>query len=708
MTSTLTARIAAHPRRALAVLLLFLVVAGALGGRATGALSTDAAYLPEGAESGAVMERLAEATGLAPGAGVVLVVEPTSGAAPDPGRVEEVAAELDAVPGIARVDVVPGDPFLVTGVLGAGAQEETVGADVLDVLGDEDDVLAGGPAVSQVQIGETIGADLTRAELLALPLLVVLSMLFFRGRAAWLPVVVGLTTVLGTMLVLGAISQVYGLSIFALNLVIGLGLGLAIDYTLFLVTRYREELDRHGPTPAAVAATMRTAGRTVVFSAATVAVALATLTVFPLNFLVTMGVAGAAVAVVAALSALLISPALFGLWGARLARRPRRGSTGPEDVDATAAHGRWYRLSHAVMRRPGAIALATAAVMMLLALPALRVEWTPVDETVIPLDQSSRTVADLLAGTDAPAGPLVVALSDDEAVDPTAVATFADGVGLLDGVAAVGEPQQLDATTWQLAVTPDGTAQGEVAQQLVEDVRGLDGPLTVEVGGAAAQFVDQQTAIGERLPLALALLLGLTMLVLWLMTGSVVLPLKAVVMNVLTVGTALGALTFVYQDGRFADLLGYTPNGGIEPTNFLVAAAVVFALSTDYGVFLLGRVKEARDAGAGELESVALGLGRTGAVVTAAAILLAVALGAFSTSSISFIQQIGVATAVGVLVDAFVVRSLLVPSLMAKLGRWNWWSPRVLRRLHDRVGLREEPVPVAAATVPDAELVRTP
>ena len=210
------------------------------------------------------------------------------------------------------------------------------------------------------------------------------------------------------------------------------------------------------------------------------------------------------------------------------------------------------------------------------------------------------------------------------------------------------------------------------------------------VGGAAAEFVDQQDAIGSSLPLAVGLLVGLTFLVLWLMTGSIVLPIKAIVMNALTVGSALGIVTLVFQDGRFESLLGYTGNGGVEPTDFLVAAALVFALSTDYGVFLLGRIKEARDGGLSDREAVALGVERTGAVVTAAAILLAVAIGAFITSSISFIQQIGVATAAGVLIDAFIVRALLVPSLMALLGRWNWWSPRPLTRLHARIGLREE------------------
>ena len=269
--------------------------------------------------------------------------------------------------------------------------------------------------------------------------------------------------------------------------------------------------------------------------------------------------------------------------------------------------------------------------------------------------------------------------------DPAAAERYAG----LPGVRAVSEPRRLDASAYQVDVLAAGEPEGAVARDLVETIRAED-PAAL-VGGPAAAFIDQQDAISSSLPLAVALLVGLTFAVLWLMTGSIVLPVKAIVMNALTVGAALGILTLVFQDGRFESLLGYTPNGGVEPTDFLVAAALVFALSTDYGVFLLGRIKEARDGGLTDSEAVAVGVERTGAVVTAAAILLAVAIGAFITSSISFIQQIGVATAAGVLIDAFIVRALLVPSLMGLLGRWNWWSPKPLTRLHDRIGLREEP-----------------
>ncbi len=706
--------IGAHPRRALLATLLFVVLAGFFGGPVAGALDSSGGFQPSDAESVTAIEDLAAATGTDPSPGIVLLVRGVDGAAPTDERLREVAAELGGVPGLASTvsaaDAPPGAGLvadtgasaLVVGTLESAADGDVVAQDVLDTFDGTPDVVVGGSVVSFFQIGDTVGADLGRAETLAFPILVVLSLLFFGGRAAVLPLVVGITTVLGTFLALAGVNQVYGLSIFALNLVIGLGLGLAIDYTLFLVTRYREEVARQGATPAAIATTMATAGRTVAFSAATVAVALITLTVFPLGFLQSMGIAGAIVAVVAAIAALLVSPAVFGLWGARLLRRPARSDT-PEQERA----GRWYRLSHAVMRRPGLVAGATMLVMLVLAAPALQVTWTPIDATVIPKGESSRLVADALESDFGGSAdtPMIVALSS---TDPAGVTSYADQVARLDGVVGVAEPLRLDADTWQLDVAVAGSPEGPTARRLVGEVRDLETSLEsgagsavgARVAGPAADFVDQQAAIGSRLPLALALLVGLTLLVLWLMTGSVVLPVKAVLMNVLTVGAALGALVFVYQDGRLTGLLGYTPNGGIEPTDFLVATAVVFALSTDYGVFLLGRIKETRDAGVGERESVAVGLQRTGSVVTAAAILLAVAIGAFATSSISFIQQIGVATAVGVLVDAFLVRSLLVPALMGLLGKWNWWAPMPLRRLHDRIGFHEE--------APARELVRTP
>ncbi|GAA5105493.1 MMPL family transporter [Alloalcanivorax gelatiniphagus] len=684
-TPTLTRRIItvlhAFPRRSLAAVLLFVALAGVVGGPVAGALESDGGFAPTDSDSTLALERIEDATGLQANAGVLLLVDTPGG---DDSGVAEAAAALAAIDGVASA--VPagvaedGATALVAGTLDADVEEEAVAQQVVEELGDMAGVTVGGPAVIGLQLGEQVESDLSRAELMALPILVLLSILVFGGRAALLPLMVGVTTVLGTFLALAGINQVYGLSVFALNLVIGLGLGLAIDYTLFLVSRYREELAVQGPTAGAVRTTMATAGRTVVYSSATVAVALATLTLFPLGFLRSMGLAGAAVAVVAAASALVIAPAAFGLWGAKLARRRR----------SDAAEGRWYRFSHAVMRRPGAIAAATAAVMVVLAAPAVQAEFTPVDGSVIPEGLSSRTVGDTLMEQYAGDGatPVTIAVSSD---DGAAVTALADEASALPGVVADARVADLGGDVWQVDLAVGGDPAGDAAQQVVDDVRALatDTGVDALVTGPAAEFTDQMRAIVDTLPIAIAVLVSLTMLVLWLMTGSVVLPVKAVLMNVLTVGVSLGAIVFVYQAGRFTDLLGYTSNGGVDLSNFLIAAAVVFALSTDYGVFLLGRIKEARDAGLTEREAIATGLGRTGSIVTAAAILLAVAIGAFSTSEISFMQQIGIATAIGVLVDAFVVRSLLVPSLMAMMGKWNWWSPMWLRRVHDRIGLSE-------------------
>jgi uncharacterized membrane protein YdfJ with MMPL/SSD domain len=663
----LTSRLAARPRRTLLIVLLFVVVAGVLGGPVAGALKSSGGFVAPGADSQVAVDRIEAATGLEPDAGLVLLV-----GSPTTARLDAVAHRLERIPGVARA--TPAPHGLVTAVLRASADDDAVAQHAVDAFAGRRDVTVGGPAVAGMQIGETVGADLGRAELIAFPFLLVLSLLFFRGRATLMPVLVGTTTVLGTFLVLSGVNHVYGLSVFALNLVIGLGLGLAIDYTLFLVTRYREELAKRGPTREAIAATMASAGRTVAFSAATVASALITLTVFPQGFLKSMGIAGATVAVVASLAALAISPALFALWGAKLARR---------GDSATTAEGRWHRLAHAVMRRPGPVALVTAAAMLAAAAPALTVTWSSIDSSVIPKDKSARTVADLASGT-AGKAPVLIAI----AAAPSAraqVADYAARVGAVDGVRRTAPPRYLGHDTWQIGAIAAGDPAGPTAQRVVAEIRALEAPFDVRVGGDAAEFVDQQAAIGSRVLPGLALLVGLTLVVLWAMTGSVVLPVKAVAMNALTVAAALSPLVLIYQGGHLSGLLGYTPNGGVEPTDFLVTAAIVFALSTDYGVFLLGRIKEARDGGLEDREAVATGLARTGRVVTAAAILLAVAIGAFSTSSISFIQQIGVAAATGVLIDAFVVRTLLVPSLMALLGRWNWWAPRGLQRVHRRL-----------------------
>jgi RND superfamily putative drug exporter len=345
------------------------------------------------------------------------------------------------------------------------------------------------------------------------------------------------------------------------------------------------------------------------------------------------------------------------------------------------------------MRRPGAVAAVTAVVMAAAAIPALGVHWTPAgDSAVIPAGQSARVVADAISrdfGTASDA-PVTVAVRAPASAGPQ-IHRYAGQIAAIDGIDGTPTARDLGRGTWEVDAHVRGDAAGDQAQDVVHRIRALDAPFPAHVTGEAATFIDQQQAIGSHLPLTIGALMVLTFAILFLMTGSIVLPLKAILMNALTVGAALSAIVLVYQHGHLTGLLHYTPDGGVEPTDFVVSATVVFALSTDYGVFLLGRIKEAREAlvaRGGEIderEAVATGLAATGRVVTGAAILLAVAIGAFSTSEISFIQQIGVSVGIGVLIDAFIVRSLLVPSLMALLGRWNWWSPRLARRLRSRV-----------------------
>jgi RND superfamily putative drug exporter len=695
MLSSIAGLTSAHPKRVLVIAAVFAVLAAAVGGPVFGLLDAEGGFTDERSDS-ARAEALVERTA---GAGanpeVIALVEtgvPVKSAAAK-AEINRVEAGLRSVPGVVSVaSAADGGPAAARLVSSDG--RSTYLAATLDAEADRDATLAGlderfagspnvtlgGSLLANEQLGEQISKDLGRAETLAFPLLILLSFVFFRGlRAALMPLVIGMVTIFTTFLLLRGINEFNELSIFCLNLVIGLGLGLAIDYTLFLLTRYREELERSGPGPKAIKDTLNTAGRTVAFSALTVALAMATLTVFPLNFLQSMGVGGAAVAAIAAVASLTIAPAFFALWNVKLKARERRG-----------AHDRWYRVANGVMRRPGMIAAVTAVVMIGLAIPSLRAIWTPVDVQSVPEGLSSRTVGDALADEFPGQDSSPVLLVSDAGADAAAeVGQLAERVASTEGIVSVAPPELIGSGVWRIEAVAEGDAAGEAARAAVEQIRDDPGPVPVLVGGEAASFIDQQQGIGSQMPLAVALLMILTFSVLWLMTGSVVLPVKAIVMNVLTVGSTLGLLTLVFQDGRLEGLLGYTSQGGIEPTDFLVTATLVFALSTDYGVFLLGRIKEAHDAGMEDREAVAVGLARTGGVVTAAAVLLAVAIGAFVTSEVLFIKQIGVGVALGVLIDALVVRALLVPSLMALLGPWNWWSPRPLRRLHARIGLRE-------------------
>ncbi|MET0926727.1 MAG: MMPL family transporter, partial [Solirubrobacterales bacterium] len=546
----------------------------------------------------------------------------------------------------------------------------------------------GGPAVAQHEVNDQVEKDLRTAELFAFPLLFVLSLLFFRSLvASLLPLLVGGLTIVGTFLMLRVASEMGSISIFALNLVTGLGLGLAIDYSLFMVSRYREEIARSGPGLAAMRRTMQTAGRTILFSSLTVAGALASLLVFPQRFLYSMGIGGALVALIAAAIALVVLPAVLSLLGERVNSLSPAFLHRRADRDAQpASEGFWYRLSQLVMRFPGRIAAASAALLIALGIPFFSIEFTSVDAQVLPGSTSARQVDDALRADFPPFHdePIVIELDGVTNAEAERVAAEAERV---EGVDSVNPPRRFEGSVYAIEAVSSTAPLSEESQDLVERLRELDP--AVSVTGFTAHFLDLQASLGDHLPQVLAIVVVITFVVLFLMTGSVILPLKQVLMNALGLSATFGILVLIFQDGRFEDLLGYTSQGGLESTQPLLLFAVVFGLSTDYGVFLLARIKEARDGGHDDREAVAVGLERTGRTVTAAAILFAVAIGAFATSEIVFIKELGIGTAIAVLIDATIIRALLVPSLMRLLGKWNWWAPAPLRRLHRRIGLRE-------------------
>ncbi len=570
---------------------------------------------------------------------------------------------------------------------------QEAGADVAEQLSTRPGVLVGGAAVAQEQVNKQVEKDLRMAEMLAFPLLFLLSLVFFRSLvAALLPLMIGGLAIVGTFLILRIASEVGSISIFALNLTTALGLGLAIDYSLFVVSRYREEIAVDGPGLAAMRRVLATSGRTVFFSSLTVAAALASLLVFPQRFLYSMGLGGALVALFAALISLTVLPAVLTLLGTRVNSLAPRFLQRRAEADARPDEsGFWYRLSRFVMRRPVPVATLSGLFLIVLGLPFFGIKFDTVDPTVLPTSASARRAYDTVRAEFPPYRETPIWI-DVEGGGPRAAAQVAARVRRVDGVAEVNPQQLRDGVTALLAVSTRPFVS-EASQSTVRRIRELAPPrgTTVLVGGATADFIDLQSSLVRHLPIVLGVIVIATLTILFLMTGSVILPIKSLLMNFLNLSAVFGLLVLIFQDGRLEGLLNYSSPGAIEQTMPILLFAVAFGLSTDYAVFLLSRIKEARDNGASDSECVAIGLERTGRIVTAAALLFAVAMGAFATSQIIFIKENGVGTALAVLIDASIIRALLVPSLMALLGKWNWWAPAPLRRFHDRFGISETP-----------------
>ena len=547
---------------------------------------------------------------------------------------------------------------------------------------DAPEVMVGGEALLDLEMEEQAAADLAQAELFSLPVVLMLLLVVFGGVvAAGLPVLVALLGTAATLGLLAAVSAMADVSVYAVNIVTMLGLGLAVDYALLVVSRFREERVATSDLHVALLRTFATAGRTVAFSGMTVAASLAGLLAFPDDFLRSMGLAGLAVVLLAMAATLTLLPALLSLVGHRI--RPARASGGGRLVRrlAGALHG----------RRAVAVVAVVVPLLALAALPFLQVRYAEPDERSLPASSESRRIQEMLRerfATPASSDPLTVVTETRLSRDDLAgyVKTF-EG---LEGVRAV-TPRSTGAELTAIDVLPKGPDQGPNARALVEEIRALDLPVSAMVTGDAARLTDYEHALSSRLPVAGGIVMAATFVLLFLFTGSVVVPLKAIVMNLLSLGASFGALVWVFQEGNLGWLVGTEALGSLSITTPVLVFAMAFGLSMDYEIFLLGRIAEEWRRTRDNRLAVSRGLEGTARIVTAAALLMTVVFAGFVAGGFSPVKQVGFGLALAIVVDATIVRMLLVPAVMSLMGRANWWAPAPLRRLHRRIGLHEAP-----------------
>jgi trehalose monomycolate/heme transporter len=549
----------------------------------------------------------------------------------------------------------------------------------------------GGYTATEVAINDAVSANIARAESISFPVLLILLVIIFGSVvAATAPLLLGGLAILGAFTVLRLLTLTTTVSIYSENITTILGLGLGIDYGLFIVTRFREELRRQKNVELAVARTVATAGRTVVVSGVTVALALSSLILFQPVFLRSMGYGGVATVAVDVIAALTVLPALLAVLGHRINALAVRKSVRTGAVVKSESEGGFYRLARAVMRRPVAVASVIVIVLLALGTPFLRISWGSSDASSLPTTSAARQVQDALtnefpANSTNPIEAVVTGVTN-----PAQLAAYTAKITAIPGVTGV-ETTARHGTSVRLDVGYTPQPDSPRARQIVTSIRALAPPAHagVLVGGTTAMLVDELSSLGSTLPW-MALVTGLaTFVLLFLAFGSVVLPIKAIVMNILSLSATFGVMVWVFQWGHLSGPLGFTATGSIDPTMPILLLAIVFGLSMDYEVFLLSRIRERYDETGDNTVAVAAGLQRTGGLITSLALLLIVVVAFFSASSITFLKLLGVGMIVALLVDATVVRILLVPATMRLLGRANWWAPGPLRRLYSRYGLSE-------------------
>jgi putative drug exporter of the RND superfamily len=741
------------PRRIIAAALLVLVAAAIFGIPVVTSLQTGG-FKDPAAESSRAIAVLAEKFGYG-NMPLVIAVTADGGVHGDQARAaaDEVGALLARLPYVTDVRsawTVPPQAasamiskdgktgLIVAGLTGTDNDAQKHSADIEEMLPHFAGVTvtAGGEALGNQQVIEQTLKDLLVMEIIAVPLSFVVLVWVFGGvLAAALPVAVGLFAIVGAMAVLRAFTLVTDVSVFALNLALALGLALAIDYTLLIINRFRDELAGGATRDEALVTTMRTAGRTVVFSATTVALAMVAMILFPIYFLKSFAYTGIGVVAFAALAAVTVTPAALVLLGDRLnaldARRWIRHRLGrPEPTARPAEQTVWYRCAKVAMRHAVPLGLAVVAFLLVLGSPLLGIKWAYPDDRLLPTSASSRALGDQLRSEFAinSAGDVVVVLPEIGAVSPGEVDAYAGRLSRVPEVTAVSAPggtfvagarigppsAATGITDGSAFVTVHSTAPlySDASETQLDRLHAVETPSGTDVAmtGWAQINRDCAHAVTSRLPMVLAVMALITAVLLFLMTGSVLLPLKALLLNVLSLTAAFGALVWVFQEGHLG-AFGTTATGTMVASVSVLLFCMTFGLSMDYEVFLLSRIREfwlaSGRAAADARESVALGLARTGRVVTAAAVLMAVTFGAMISGQVSTSKIFGVGVTLAVLVDATLVRMVLVPALMRVLGTAAWWAPWPLVALHSRIGVSEsEPAdvrsgePEAGGTVP--------
>jgi RND superfamily putative drug exporter len=557
------------------------------------------------------------------------------------------------------------------GKIGAQIQEEFDGANGALT------VYASGSGVITHAINHKIEKDLLLAESIAIPLtFLLLAFVFGALVASAMPLVVGVSAILGAFLIIYIFTLFTNVSIFALNLITGLGLGLGIDYALLMVNRFREELHAGKSVDDSIVATVNSAGKTVFYSGLTVLVTLSALIFFPLDFLKSFGYAGVSVVSLAVIGALIPLPAIMALLGDKIDKGVVRksGITPKED-------GRWAHTARNVMRRPVPVVIGSLLVLGILAAPVTNIAFSQVDSRVLPKSDpaaiGAAVILDRFNGFEG--SPIEVVIPNGVGRE-SQVNEYLAKVAKVDGVARIA-PTETYGSDLRIQVIPSKASRTLAAEKIIHDIRDIPRPTGTLIGGAAADFTDSQDGISATLPIALGWIAFWVMILIFVFTGSIILPIKAVLLNGLSLVATLGAITWVFIDGHLRWLLGdFTVTGALDTGTVILVAVVVFGLSMDYELFLLSRIREEHMAGKSNIESVATGLQRSARIITAAALLLAVVFAAFMLSGVTSIKMMGFGVSFAVLLDATLIRALLVPALMRLFGESNWWAPRPLRR----------------------------